>query len=126
MAMPYATVADLRDLWPDLPVDREAEAGVKLNLASVKVRALYPYTDSKIVAGTLDPAAVAMIVTEMVYTAMNVSPALENVASANEQAGPFGRQLTYTNTDGKLYLTADHKRILRGRLDTGVPFTIYT
>lgn len=125
MAEPFATVADLRGEWADLPSDREAEATRKLAKASRRIRELYPRTDARIESGLLDPDSVMDIVCDMVKRAMDIAAGFENVDNINQQAGPFGATTTFKNTDGKIYLTADEKRVLAGRRDD-VPFTIYT
>lgn len=122
MAEPFATLADLRGEWDALPTEREDEATRKLAKASRRVRELYPQTDARIAAGSLDPDSVMDIVCDMVKRAMDIVAGFENVDNINQQAGPFGATTTFKNTDGKIYLTADEKRVLAGRL-SGKPFT---
>lgn len=122
MAEPFATLENLRGEWAELPEDREAEATRKLAKASRRIRELYPRTDARIAAGSLDPDSVMDIVCDMVKRAMDVAPGFENVDNINQQAGPFGATTTFKNTDGKIYFTADEKRVLAGRL-SGKPFS---
>lgn len=112
MAEPFATLADLRARWPGLPVDDEAEADMKLAIASRQIRARPWFVDARIAAGTLDPETVKDVVCAMVKRAMDVDADLENVANINAQAGPFGQTISFKNTDGAIYIGKSDVRLL--------------
>lgn len=123
MAAPFATVEDLREHLADLPAEREQDAAQKIKEASLRIRGLYPDIDARIANGRPDIDAVVMIVCGMVKRAMDVADGFENVDNINAQAGPFGQTVTFKNTDGKLYLTLDDKRLLSANRSGGKAFS---
>lgn len=110
----YARIEDLRTHWPDLPVEREAEAAQKLREAEIEIRALFPDVDSRIDALTLDFQVPQLVVCRMVRRAMDVSADVPTAGLESFQigTGPFTMGGKIHNPDGNLYLTAADKRLL--------------
>ena len=126
MTIQYASVSDLQQHWPALPVDREAEAAQKLFEATVEVRALYPDVDRRIQAEELDLSVPALVVCRMVKRAMD-SPdgQVAGVNQIQQSAGPFGQTLSFTNPDGNVYLSKSDKALLSAGRVRGKAFTIH-
>ena len=118
MASDYATLADLKLHWPDLPADVEATAEHKLHEASVEVRGNYPDLDQRLAAsveaGGIDPDIPRLVVSRMVKRAMDVSEDEPTAGFESFQfgTGPFSMGGKLRNPDGDLYLTAADKRLL--------------
>lgn len=127
MAPPFASVADLRDHWAELPYDREDEAAQKLIEASIEIRALYPDVDARIVALTLDPDVPKLVVCRMVKRAMDNASrgGMDGIGSVQESAGPFAQTLNFTNPDGNLYLSKSDKRLLAAGRPSRKAWTIH-
>jgi hypothetical protein len=118
MAMPYATLGDLKSHWSALPADQEADAQQKLVEASLEVRGNYPELDRRITVavedGGMDPDIPRLVVCRMVKRSMDVS---EDAPAAGFESiqfgtGPFSMGGKVLNPDGNLYLTAADKRLL--------------
>lgn len=118
MASDYATLADLKAHWAELPADKEADAAQKLHEASVEVRANYPDLDQRlalpITEGGLDPDIPKLVVNRMVKRALNVSEDAPTAGLESFQfgTGPFTMGGKVRNPDGDVYLTAADKRLL--------------
>jgi len=118
MAAGYATLQDLKDHWPGLPSEDEAEALQKLREASVEVRGNYPELDQRIAVpvedGGMDPEVPTLVVCRMVKRAMDVSTEAPTAGFESVQfgSGPFSMGGKVLNPDGNLYLTAADKRLL--------------
>lgn len=126
MATPYATVQDMRDLvWPDMPADKDADALVNLRAASIEIRGLPYKVDARILSGDLAAETVALVACRMVKRAMEESEdEYSNVDNINQQAGPFGRTITFKKRDGNIYLSMADKRLLapyRGQAFSTMP-----
>lgn len=123
MAGEYATLADLKAHWPELPAEGEAEATQKLHEASVEIRGNYSDLDARILAETLDPDIPKLVVCRMVKRAM-AAPDTQGVESSSFGAGPFSQGFKYTNPDGSVYLSAADKRLLAKPAPARKAFTI--
>lgn len=106
MADVYATVDDLRDRWPDMPVGSDDHAEVLLADASALMRAECPTLDS------VDTAVLRMVCVDVVKSAMQSPDVGAGVSSLNMGAGPFSQQVSYANPAGDLFLSKKHKRLL--------------
>lgn len=106
MADVYATVGDLKEIWPDFPVGADAHAAVMLKYASALMRAECP------TAAGVDPEILRLVCCEVVKSAMKMPEADPNLASMNMTAGPFSQQLSFRADADDLYLTRKHKRLL--------------
>lgn len=114
MAVPFATVEELKAGWSDFPDGGEALATILLARASRIIRADVPDVDARITAGTLDPDLVGDIACAMVKRAM-LNSDTPGVSNTQETAGPFQQTFTYTNPSGDLYLLkAERSRLLGG------------
>jgi hypothetical protein len=118
MADDYATLADLKDHWSDLPAEDEADATQKLHEASIEVRGNYPDVDRRILVavedGGMDPDIPRLVVCRMVKRALDVSDDAPAAGFESIQfgTGPFSVGGKVLNPDGNLYLTAADKRLL--------------
>lgn len=118
MASDYATLADLKAHWAELPADKEADATQKLHEASVEVRANYPDLDQRLALpvedGGLDPDIPKLVVNRMVKRALNVAEDAPTAGLESFQfgTGPFTMGGKVRNPDGDVYLTAADKRLL--------------
>lgn len=108
----FATIAELEVSWRVLSSAEQATAAVKLDEASLMIRALRPGIDALIGAGSLDPGVPRLVVCGMVKRAMNTPSTVEGVGTVQQSAGPFGQTLTYANPDGNLYLSKLEKKML--------------
>lgn len=104
----YASVEDLKDIWPDFPTGGEAHAETMIRYASAIMRAECPRLDMA------DPEIRRLVCCEMVKSAMKKPEADPNLASMNMTAGPFSQQLSFRADADDLYLTRKHKRLLGG------------
>lgn len=125
MAADYASLADLKEHWSDLPADREAEAAQKLHEASVEVRALYPDLDGRVGSLEIDADVPRLVVCRMVKRAMDVAALPEQAAGLDQftaVTGPFSFTGHVRSPDGALYLSGADKRLLSSRRSRR-PFT---
>lgn len=104
MADVYATVADLRARWPDMPPGSDDHALILLEDASALVRSETNVTDA-------DPQLLKIIVCEMVQKVMSAPDVGSDVASVGMTAGPFSQQVTYRGSSD-LYVTKKHLKML--------------
>lgn len=118
MALDYATLADLKQYWPGLPVTDEAEAQQKLFEATIEIRGNYPDVDRLIAIpledGGMDPGIPRLVACRMVKRSMDVT---ENAAHVGMESftvgtGPFSFGGKLSNPDGNVYLSAADKRLL--------------
>ncbi|MGP5263656.1 MULTISPECIES: Gp19/Gp15/Gp42 family protein [Glutamicibacter] len=113
MAVPFATIEDLRSHWPGMPTEYDAEGDQKLKESSIVLRQLYPGIDGRISTGKLDAEVPKLIVCRMVKRALLAAiNDVEGVASRNETAGGVSTGLSFSNPNGNLYLTKDDKALL--------------
>lgn len=102
----YASVDDLKGLWPDFPTGGDSHATTLLAAASAVMRA---ECSSAVDA---DPEILKLVCCEMVKSAMNAPDEASRLSSANLSAGPFSQQLSFKADADDLYLTRKHKRWL--------------
>lgn len=104
---PYATVAQLKERWPDMPDIDEKYIKVLLADASTLLRTQIP-------AGqTADEDVRTMITCQMVRRALATSTVPEGVTSVSQTVGPFATQMGFSgNSSNTLYLTRAEKRLL--------------
>jgi len=118
MASDYATLADLKLHWPDLPAEDEPEATQKLHEASVEARGNYPDIDVRLSIpvedGGMDPDIPRLVVCRMVKRAMDISEDAPTAGMESIQfgSGPFSMGGKVLNPDGNVYLSAADKRLL--------------
>ena len=131
MAADYATLADLKLHWSELPAEDEADATQKLHEASIEVRGNYPDIDARLSIavedGGMDPEIPKLVVNRMVKRAMDVS---EETATAGFESvqfgtGPFSMGGKVHNPDGNIYLSAADKRLLAKSRPRGKAWTIH-
>lgn len=108
MAEPFAAPADVEALWRPLSDAEVNVANSLLRIASRIVRTNFPDVDARISAGSLAAEDVADVVALMVKRAMQ-GPESDGVESDTWTAGPFGRNVKYSNPDGNLYMTSEEK-----------------
>ena len=106
MADVYATVDDVKGLWPDFPPGAEQHAGKLLGFAAAIIRA-----EAGDVSG-VDPELLKLVSCEMVVTAMKSPGEGANVSSMNMAAGPFSQQISYRADADDLFLTRKHRKWL--------------
>ncbi|MFJ2618167.1 Gp19/Gp15/Gp42 family protein [Glutamicibacter sp. NPDC087344] len=118
MAVPFATIEDLRNHWKALPAEDEEEAEQKLKEASLMIRSKVEDIDSRIATGDLDLDLVILVVCRMVKRAMDVPEEVpENITQMSFTAGPFGQSATFRNTDGALYVGKQDLSLLAPKND---------
>ncbi|MFC7430986.1 MULTISPECIES: hypothetical protein [unclassified Agrococcus] len=117
--MVYATVEDLKAIWPAFPTGKEATAEALLDDAAVRIDAYAPPPGPL----TVEQLAVRRTVSrEMVKFVMANEPAHDpDVASMQRSMGPFSEGITY-RTERTLMLTDEHKGMLRSRAQ--IAFTV--
>lgn len=102
----YATVAQVRDIWPDMPQGADDHATTMIRYASAIMRAECPGLDAA------EPEIRTLVCAEMVKSAMKMPEADPNLSSINRTAGPYSQQLSFRADADDLYLTKKHKRLL--------------
>lgn len=102
----YATIEQLRKLWPDMPPGADDHADTMLLYASALMRAECP------TLMTVEAQIRELVCCEIVKSAMKMPEADPNLASMNLTAGPFSQQLSFRADADDLYLTKKHKRLL--------------
>lgn len=113
--MAYATVDELRQIWPGLPVDQEERATALLEDAAVRIDAYAPIL-------TADPIELAdalairkTISREMVMFLMASDITPGSPVETQISMGPFSKSFDVPKSGRTLMLTADHKAMLRSR-----------
>lgn len=109
---PFATLLDLKDRWPDLPVAQEALATTKLLDTSMMIRSLRRDIDDAIADDAVLAHAALVTVCGVVKRAMQRPVGLEGMRQVQETTGPFSQGFTLDNPSGDLYLTKAEKRAL--------------
>lgn len=113
MVEPFASVDDLQKRWRILTEDEQRIAEVKLEDATVMIKALARNRgvafnlDDDVTQGTL-----RSITCEMVKRSMLSSDNSAGVSGHSMTAGPFSENFTFSNPTGDLYLTASEKKQL--------------
>jgi len=109
----YANLSDLKDHWPALRSDQEAEALQKLLEASIEVRTSFPGIDARLASGELNEEVPRLVVCRMIKRAMDTpNDAMAGVGSVTHQGGPFAQTLNFTNPDGNIYLSKSDRNLL--------------
>lgn len=108
----YATVADVKAIWPGFPAGQEATAVALLQDAAVRIDAYAPPPEAPSVH---ELAARRTVSREMVKYVMASEPnvAGPDVASRSRTMGPFSESLTFDRPGRTLMLTEEHKKMLR-------------
>jgi hypothetical protein len=104
--MPFATVADLRERWPDMPPGADEHAAVLLDDASQFILDVCP------TAANASASTRRRIVCSVVRRSMESSGIPAGVESFQESAGPFQQTFRPANTGGDFYLTKSEKKAL--------------
>ena len=90
---PFATVADLRDRWPDMPPGADSHAAVQLEDASQFILDVCPS------AASASESTQRRVVCSVVRRSMEAGlPA--GVDQMSQTAGPFTQQFTSSNSGG--------------------------
>ncbi|GMA33638.1 hypothetical protein [Litorihabitans aurantiacus] len=138
MTTPYATVEDLRDVWPALSSDaaQVTRAQALLRDATARIDAYGPAerlvpTGPGVATSTRSEADLAirrMICREMVLNVLanDGTPGVTNETSSRS-LGPFSESRTFTfDAPGRtLTLTREHKRLLRPRRQRAYSVSLY-
>ena len=102
---PFATVADLRDRWPDMPPGSDEHAATLLEDASQFILDVCP------TAVSASESTRRRVVCSVVRRSMEAGlPA--GVDQMSQTAGPFSQQFTSSNSAGDFYLTKSEKKAL--------------
>lgn len=110
--MAYATVQDVKAIWPGFPTGQDERAAALLEDAAVRIDAYAPAPEP---LTARDAAVRKTISREMVMFVMASDPSLAEigVASRSRTMGPFSEQWTFDRPGRTLMLTDEHKRMLR-------------
>lgn len=102
---PFATVADLRARWPDMPPGSDEHAAIQLEDASQFILDVCPSAEFA------SEATRRRIVCSVVRRSMEAAiPA--GVDQMSQAAGPFSQSFTSSNSGGDFYLTKSEKKAL--------------
>lgn len=102
---PFANRSAVAARWRTITAGEEATVDVLLEDASDMIRVRWPDIDDRVAAGSVDSKTLVRIVSAMVRRAM-MNRGNDGVKQEQSTAGPFSGQVTYSNPDGNLYLTA--------------------
>ena len=106
---PFATVKDLRDRWPDMPVGADEHAATLLLDASQMIVDTVPSAPEAASLSTLKRITCAMV-----RRAMNIPDFLDGMSQVSETAGGVSRAFSPSNSTGDLYLTKAERKALGG------------
>ncbi len=107
--IPFATVQDLQDRWPDFPAGAERFAATQLEDASQYILDVCP------TAVAAPEATRRRVVCAVVRRAMQADAAGQvGVSQFSETAGPFSHGVTPSNPNGDFYLTKQELKSLGG------------
>jgi hypothetical protein len=110
---PFATPADVSELWRPLSLQEAAVAAARLLMVSALIRQLVPTVETRISSGSLDPDVVKLIAVDAVRRAME-NPS-EGVRSRTQTVGPFSESVTYTDAgQAGVWLSDAEVALLRG------------
>ena len=104
---PFASVRELRAVWPDMPTDADENAETLLLDASQFLVDLYERE-----VDTSSPATLRRIVCSMVRRIMQVPDELIGFSQFQQGAGPYQGGGSVANPHGDFYLTAQEKKSL--------------
>ncbi|WP_020097389.1 hypothetical protein [Microbacterium sp. 11MF] len=119
----YATIADLKAIWPGLPSGRETEARELLIDAAVRIDAYAPPSDPPTAPQLRTRKTVSREMVKWVMTSdQGAVVGGADVTQKSRSMGPFSESWTFDRPGRTLLLTEEHKRMLRGRRQR--PFSI--
>lgn len=111
----YATLEDLKAIWPGLPTDQESRARALLQDAAVRIDAYAPLTSVESAEVARDIAIRRTVSREMVMFLMasDVTPGVP--METQRSMGPFSQSFDPPKSGRTLLLTTEHKAMLRTR-----------
>lgn len=114
--MAYATVDDVRLIWPGLPEDQDARTAELLEDAAVRIDSFAPLPEPPVELTERQLAVRKTVSREMVvYVLMADSSAEPPMTQKSRTMGPFSESWTYDRPGRTLMLTDEHKRMLSTR-----------
>lgn len=121
--MAYATVDDLKAIWPGLPSEQEARAGALLEDAAVRIDAYAPLPAPM----TLGQLAVRKTVSREMVMYVMANDGAPGVTQESRTMGPFSQSYTFDKPGRTLMLTDEQKRMLRPNVQEAftVPMSSY-
>lgn len=102
---PFATAAELRARWPDMPIGSDPHAETLLEDASQFILDVVP------AASAASASTRRRIVCSVVRRSMEATLGA-GIAQATETAGPFSQSFTVANSGGDFYLTKNERKAL--------------
>lgn len=117
MPDPFATSADLAQVWRPLTTEESTRANAELITASAIIRLEAPDIDDRIAADppTMDASIPKRIACQMVRRVMAPPPDLPGVSQQTQSVGAISTSFTLTNPSGDLYLTKAELRMIGAR-----------
>jgi len=115
----YATIADLKAIWPGFPAGQEGTAAALLQDAAVRIDAYAPPPAPPVELTASQLATRKTVAREMVKWVMTSDQAAAgapDVTAKTRSMGPFSESWTYDRPGRTLMLTEEHKRMLRPRV----------
>jgi hypothetical protein len=106
LPFPFASLAELKERWPDFPVGAEAHATVLLEDASQFI------LDTVSTAGLASASTRRRIVCSVVRRAIPSQDGMDGMESIQESTGPFSQTFKPVNPSGDFYLTKSEKQAL--------------
>lgn len=104
---PFATMQELKDRWPDLPLGSEDHAGILLEDASQFILDVCPS------AADASESTRRRIVCAVVRRSMQAAQqGMEGVQNESLTSGPFSMSQTPSNPHGDFYLTKAERKAL--------------
>ncbi|GAB3946755.1 hypothetical protein [Corynebacterium tapiri] len=109
--MSFATAEEFRALWPQAQ-GSDAEIEAKLRVATAYLRSLFdlPVVPSGHLGDVLMGVVVAMVKRSMLADSGG------NMQSTGHTAGPFSETVSYRNSEGNLYITAQEREVIQAAL----------
>ena len=114
--MAYATVDDLRAIWPGLSSEQEERAEALLEDAAVRIDAYRAPSDP------LTDAAVRKTISREMVMYVMANDGAPGVTNESRTMGPFSQSFTFDRPGRTLMLTDEQKAMLRPR--TQEAFTV--
>jgi hypothetical protein len=106
LPFPFASLAELKERWPDFPVGADAHATVLLDDASQFI------LDTVSTAGAASPSTRRRIVCAVVRRAMPDAYGRDGMERVQQSGGPFSVTLKPVNPAGDFYLTKQERKAL--------------
>lgn len=106
LPFPFATLAHLKERWPDMPAGTDATAEILLEDASQFILDIAP------AAKDAHPNTRKRVVCAVVKRSMAVPAEYEGLSNVQMGAGPYQRSGTVANAHGDFYLTRLEKKAL--------------